>query len=574
MPAVRTIRCRRRVCGTGARPESGRPPEICMPRAPGTANCVIFAALSCAWTYGDIDEGTDVGTAAAADSQLYAAPAYGQPPAADLFAGRCRDRGAVSGDRRPGVGRSQHLGRVSHPRVLQRLLRRIRNPRGSEVRGAGLRRDAPLRLRQPAPGGRHVGGCRSGDELLVRGYSADHADAREYLSGGLCLPARHLPRHSLHVLLQPAGLRDPCAGRQPDAVLVPALFDRAQYRARPLLHSGARVGRRGSRHSDGLLAGGVGRTLLPLYDAAFRGAPGRCFGTEVQRQAGPQAAFDRRADGVAVLDHGRRKHHAPERQQCAGHGLRGGVHGGRADQDVLHVSVRKPRDRHGDLRRTELRRRETRAGLAGREGQLADDDDLLGVHLLRADDVRAAAGPAVRRWLRDRDSGGYGAVSARFRFVFPCAGTALHPALHHSGRRLHESGDAFGRVGDDRADSRQPLRRAGLRVYRRLLRRLDGLGFRRSVSHPGIRLRLSPPAQDESAASRVGSHPALRSFPDRIPFPARVPGPPSVRWLHVAGRMQDAAGMRRCAPVRVRPAGNTYARRRGAAEPLTGRGAP
>ena len=54
-----------------------------MPRAPGTANCVIFAALSCAWTYGDIDEGTDVGTAAAADSQLYAAPAYGQPPAAD-----------------------------------------------------------------------------------------------------------------------------------------------------------------------------------------------------------------------------------------------------------------------------------------------------------------------------------------------------------------------------------------------------------------------------------------------------------------------------------------------------------
>ena len=204
--------------------------------------------------------------------------------------------------------------------------------------------------------------------------------------------------------------------------------------------------------------------------------------------------------------------------------------------------------------------------------------------------TRAAAGPAVRRWLRDRDSGGYGAVSARFRFVFPCAGTALHPALHHSGRRLHESGDAFGRVGDDRADSRQPLRRAGLRVYRRLLRRLDGLGLRRSVSHPGVRLRLSPPAQDEAAASRVGSHPAHRSFPDRIPFPARVPGrglpvaarrrfrsvpgPPSVRWLHVAGRMQDAAGMRRCAPVRVRPAGNTYARRRGAAEPLTERGAP
>lgn len=202
----------------------------------------------------------------------------------------------------------------------------------------------------------------------------------------------------------------------------------------------------------------------------------------------------------------------------------------------------------------------------------------------------APAGPAVRRWLRDRDSGGYGAVSARFRFVFPCAGTALHPALHHSGRRLHESGDAFGRVGDDRADSRQPLRRAGLRVYRRLLRRLDGLGLCRSVSHPGVRLRLSPPAQDEAAASRVGSHPALRSFPDRIPFPARVPGrglpvavrrrfrsvpgPPSVRWLHVAGRMQDAAGMRRCALVRVRPAGNTYARRRGAAEPLTGRVAP
>lgn len=171
---------------------------------------------------------------------------------------------------------------------------------------------------------------------------------------------------------------------------------------------------------------------------------------------------------------------------------------------------------------------------------------------------------------------------------FPVLG--LHPALHHSGRRLHESGDAFGRVGDDRADSRQPLRRAGLRVYRRLFRRLDGLGLRRSVSHPGVRLRLSPPAQDEAAASRVGAHPALRSFLDRIPFPARVPGrglpvavrrrfrsvpgPPSVRWLHVAGRMQDAAGMRRCAPVRVRPAGNTYARRRGAAEPLTGRVAP
>lgn len=82
-------------------------------------------------------EGDDRRAALAADFQFYAAPPAGQPSATDLFAGRRRNRRKVSGYRRAGFGRGEHLRRVPHSGLLQRLLRRFRHPRWPNVSEPG-----------------------------------------------------------------------------------------------------------------------------------------------------------------------------------------------------------------------------------------------------------------------------------------------------------------------------------------------------------------------------------------------------------------------------------------------------
>lgn len=76
--------------------------------------------------------------------------------------------------------------------------------------------------------------------------------------------------------------------------------------------------------------------------------------------------------------------------------------------------------------------------------------------------------------------------------LFPAgARPALHPALYDPGRRLHESGDAVGRLGDDRPHGGQPVGRTGPGLHRRLLR--------------AILRRGSPPTSSSSPPSSTST---------------------------------------------------------------------
>lgn len=87
--------------------------------------------------------------------------------------------------------------------------------------------------------------------------------------------------------------------------------------------------------------------------------------------------------------------------------------------------------------------------------------------------------------------------------LFPAgARPALHPALYDPGRRLHESGDAVGRLGDDRPHGGQPVGRTGPGLHRRLLRRSYGVDRRRPLPRPRLRLRLRT-AQTHDAARKT-----------------------------------------------------------------------
>ena len=420
--------------------------------------------------YDDI-QGDDHGAGAAPDSQFHAAPAAGQPAATDLFAGRRGHRGPVSGDRRPGGRRRQQFGDLPHPGILQRLLLRIRHSGGAALRRARLRRHAPLRGQRPAAGRRHLGDRGDRHQHLVRRHPACDAHPRQHLPRRLPLPAGHLHRHPLHLLLQPAVEHHPRIGRQPHALLVPALLDGAEHRARPLLHPHARLGRAGSGRGDSRFAGRFSRALLRLHAPPFRDSAQHARRTAVPLAARPHAAGDRTADGIAVLDHGHRQHHAPKRQQRPRLGLRGGLHGRRAHQDVRHLAFREPRHGDGHLHGPQLRRREARTHLAGHQGRRGADARLRTLRLRRADGRFRPAGAALHRSVAERDSRRHAAVPPRGELFPAGARPALHPALYNPGRRLHESGDAVGRLGDDRPHGGQPVGRTGPGLHRRLLRR-------------------------------------------------------------------------------------------------------
>ena len=87
-------------------------------------------------------------------------------------------------------------------------------------------------------------------------------------------------------------------------------------------------------------------------------------------------------------------------------------------------------------------------------------------------------------------------------YFLPVLGPALHPALYDPGRRLHESGDAVGRLGDDRPHGGQPVGRTGPGLHRRLLRRSHGVDRRRPLPRPRLRLRLRT-AQTHDAARKT-----------------------------------------------------------------------
>jgi len=65
------------------------------------------------------------------------------------------------------------------------MLRRFWHPGSPEIRGEGLRHDAPLRGGGAAIGYSDVRGDRRSLRFLLPGYLAGDADTREYLRWGL-----------------------------------------------------------------------------------------------------------------------------------------------------------------------------------------------------------------------------------------------------------------------------------------------------------------------------------------------------------------------------------------------------
>ena len=100
---------------------------------------------------------------------------------------------------------------------------------------------------------------------------------------------------------------------------------------------------------------------------------------------------------------------------------------------------------------------------------------------------------------------------------FPVLGLLCILRYTIQGVGLYQSGHAFGRLGDDCPDSGQPPRRTGLRLYRRLLRRFDGVDLRRPLPHPGLRLRLPAVAADEAARCCGTCRPVTDGFPRLLP---------------------------------------------------------
>ena len=129
---------------------------------------------------------------------------------------------------------------------------------------------------------------------------------------------------------------------------------------------------------------------------------------------------------------------------------------------------------------------------AGRPKRIwrADDDALLGVHLRGAVGMVQGDCPAVCRRLRAGDTGQDGAVPACVGQLLPGAGAAVHPALYHTGRGLHQPGHAVRCVGDGGAHLGQRAACARLRLHGRVLRRLHGVGLCRCLPHPGLRIRI------------------------------------------------------------------------------------
>lgn len=124
------------------------------------------------------------------------------------------------------------------------------------------------------------------------------------------------------------------------------------------------------------------------------------------------------------------------------------------------------------------------------------------LRLRRADGRFRPAGAALHRSVAERDSRRHAAVPPRGELFPAGARPALHPALYDPGRRLHESGDAVGRLGDDRPHGGQPVGRTGPGLHRRLLRRSYGVDRRRPLPRPRLRLRLRT-AQTHDAARKT-----------------------------------------------------------------------
>ena len=68
---------------------------------------------------------------------------------------------------------------------------------------------------------------------------------------------------------------------------------------------------------------------------------------------------------------------------------------------------------------------------------------------------------------------------------------ALYPALHHTRRRIHQSGDAFRSFRNDRTHTGQYLCRTDIRILSCLLWRSDRLDSSRPLPRPGIHICLS-----------------------------------------------------------------------------------
>ena len=95
---------------------------------------------------------------------------------------------------------------------------------------------------------------------------------------------------------------------------------------------------------------------------------------------------------------------------------------------------------------------------------------------------------AVCRGIRAGDSERYRTVPAYIGDLLSGIGTALHSALYHSGSRIHQSGNAFGSIGNDCPHAGQSVCCAGMGISCRLLRRPHRMDFCRLVSDSGLYL--------------------------------------------------------------------------------------
>lgn len=76
-------------------------------------------------------------------------------------------------------------------------------------------------------------------------------------------------------------------------------------------------------------------------------------------------------------------------------------------------------------------------------------------------------------------------------YFFPILGLLWYPALHHTRRRIHQSGDAFRSFRNDRTHAGQYLCRTDIRILSCLLWRSDRLDSSRPLPRPGIHICLS-----------------------------------------------------------------------------------
>lgn len=107
----------------------------------------------------------------------------------------------------------KHFGRIPDFRILQRVLLRVRDSGGTEIRGERLQDNATVRDGQFTTGSPDVDRHCGSDKRILCRYPEKYADSGKYFSRSLLLSARNVYRSTLYVLLQLAVQHHTCTRR-------------------------------------------------------------------------------------------------------------------------------------------------------------------------------------------------------------------------------------------------------------------------------------------------------------------------------------------------------------------------